>query len=74
MSDTRWISRHQWQTKSAIPDDDELCVFSALLDVVGHDGNVLEIQGGIDLVHHVQRRRLQKKQQYQHRKKLEASP
>lgn len=42
-----------------VPDDDKLGVLGALLDVVGDDRNVLEVQGGIDLVHHVQGRRLQ---------------
>ena len=37
-------------------DDDELCVPGPLLDVVGHDGDVLEVQGRVNLVHHVQRR------------------
>lgn len=44
-----------------IPDDDELSVLGALFDVVGDDRNVLEVQSGIDLVHHVQRRRLQRR-------------
>ena len=35
--------------------DDKLGVFSAFLDVVGHDGDVLEVQGSVDLVHHVER-------------------
>jgi hypothetical protein len=42
-------------------DDDELSVLGPLLDVVGHDGHVLEVQGCVNLVHHVQRRRLQTK-------------
>ena len=29
-------------------------VFSAFLDVVGHDGDVLEVEGGVDLVHDVE--------------------
>lgn len=41
-----------------VPDDDELSVLGALLDVVGHNRHVLEVKGRIDLVHHVQRRRL----------------
>ena len=36
-------------------DDDELSVPSSLLDVVGHDWDVLEIQGGVDLIHDVER-------------------
>lgn len=52
-----------WLTLSCVilvlvPDDDELGILGALLDVVCHDGNVLEVQRRIDLVHHVQRRRL----------------
>ncbi|ETN00818.1 hypothetical protein PPTG_24185 [Phytophthora nicotianae INRA-310] len=39
-------------------DDDELCVARALLDVVAHNRHVLEVQGSINLVHHVQRRGL----------------
>merc|ERR1712078_653887 len=35
-----------------------LALVFALLDVVGHYGDVLEVQRGIDLVHHVQRVRL----------------
>ena len=34
--------------------DYELRVLSSLLDVVGHDGDVLEVQGGVDLVHDVE--------------------
>ena len=36
-------------------DDDELGVPSPLLDVVGDYGDILEVQGGVDLVHHVER-------------------
>ena len=39
-------------------DDDELSVLGPLLDIVGHDGDVLEVEGGVDLVHDVERRRL----------------
>lgn len=39
-------------------DDDELGVPSPLLDVVGYDGDILKIQGCVDLVHHVQGSRL----------------
>ena len=35
--------------------DDELCVFGPLLDVICHDGDVLEVQGRVNLVHDVQR-------------------
>ena len=35
-------------------DDDELGVLGPLLDVVGHYGHVLEVQGGVDLVHDVE--------------------
>ena len=35
--------------------DDELCVPGPLLDIVGHDGDVLEVQSRVNLVHHVQR-------------------
>ncbi len=42
-------------------DDNELSVLGPLLDVVGHNGHVLEVQGCVYLVHHVQRRRLQTK-------------
>lgn len=41
-----------------VPDDDELGILRALLDVVRHDGHVLEVEGRVDLVHHVQRGRL----------------
>jgi len=41
-------------------DDDELSVLGPLLDVVCHNRHVLEVQGCVYLVHHVQRRRLQK--------------
>ena len=39
-------------------DDDELRVLRTVLDVVGDDGDVAEIQRGIDLVHEIERRRL----------------
>ncbi len=57
------ISEDQ-QELNTVPetDDDELSVLGPLLDVVGHNGHVLEVQGCIYLVHHVQRRRLQKNQ------------
>ena len=32
-----------------------------LLDVVGDDGHVLEVEGRVDLVHHVERRRLHRR-------------
>ena len=41
-------------------DDDELCVLGPVLDVVGDDGDVTEVQGSINLVHEVQRRWLSK--------------
>lgn len=50
---------HTQSNMVRVPDDDKLRVLGALLDVVGDDWNVLEVQGGIDLVHHVQGRRLQ---------------
>ncbi len=34
-------------------DDDELGVAGPLLDVVGDDGDVLEVEGRVDLVHDV---------------------
>lgn len=42
----------------SLPDDNELGVLRAFLDVVGHDRHVLEVQRCVDLVHHVQRRGL----------------
>ena len=36
-------------------DDNELCVLCAVFNIVGHDGDVSEIQSGVDLVHEVQR-------------------
>ena len=36
-------------------DDDELSVLGSLFDVVGHNGNVLEVQGSVNLVHDVER-------------------
>ena len=39
-------------------DDDELGVAGPLLDEVGHDGGVLEVQGSVDLVHEVEGSRL----------------
>ena len=39
-------------------DDDELGVARALPDVVADDGDVLEVERGVDLVHDVQRRGL----------------
>ena len=36
-------------------DDDELSISGPFLDVVGHNGDVLEIQSSIDLVHHIER-------------------
>jgi hypothetical protein len=35
-----------------------LCIFRTVLDVVGNDGNVTEIEGSINLVHEVQGSRL----------------
>lgn len=37
------------------PDNDELCVLRSLLDVVGNNGHVLEVEGSINLVHDIQR-------------------
>lgn len=37
-------------------DDDELRVLCSILDVVCDDGNIPEVESGIDLVHEVQRR------------------
>ena len=57
-------------------DDDELGVAGALLDVVAYDGHVLEVQGGVDLVHDVQRRRfvvVQGEDQRQRRERLLAT-
>ena len=34
--------------------DYELRVLGPLLDIVGHDGDVLEVEGGVDLVHDVE--------------------
>ena len=39
-------------------DDDKLRVLRAVLDVVGDDGHVPEVERGVDLVHEVQRRGL----------------
>jgi len=39
-------------------DADELAVLGALLDVVRDDRHVLEVEGGVDLVEEVERRRL----------------
>ena len=36
-------------------DYDELSVLGPLLDVVGDYGDILEVQCGVDLVHHVER-------------------
>ena len=36
-------------------DDDELSILGPLLDVIGNNGDVLEVQGGINLVHDVER-------------------
>ncbi|RUS83430.1 hypothetical protein EGW08_008802, partial [Elysia chlorotica] len=36
-------------------DNDELSILLSHLDVVGYDGNILEVEGGIDLVHDVER-------------------
>ena len=35
--------------------NDKLCIFGPLLDVIGHDGDVLKVQGRVNLVHDVQR-------------------
>ena len=48
------------QKQPVVPeaDDDELGVLCSFLDVVGHDGDVLKIEGRVNLVHDVERGRL----------------
>ena len=45
-----------FQRKGIVPQgyDYELRVLGPLLDIVGHDGDVLEVEGGVDLVHDVE--------------------
>eukprot|EP00962_Isochrysis_galbana_P023267 scaffold7006_cov108-Isochrysis_galbana.AAC.8 len=57
-------------------DDDELRVARALLDVVAHDGDVAEVERRVDLIHHVERRRLvvvERKDERERRERLLAS-
>ncbi len=41
-------------------DDDELSIFRPVLDIVGYDRDIAEIEGGVNLIHEVQRCRLWK--------------
>lgn len=50
--------REESGTYVAQRDADELAVLGALLDVVRDDRHVLEVEGGVDLVEEVERRRL----------------
>lgn len=50
--------RKQGDTHVAERDADELAVFCPLLDVVGDDGHVLEVERGVNLVEEVERCRL----------------
>ena len=36
-------------------DYDEPRILGSLIDEVGHNGNILEVQGSTNLVHHIQR-------------------
>ena len=40
-------------------DDDELSLLRAVFDVIGDNGDIPEVQGGIDLVHKVEWGRLE---------------
>jgi hypothetical protein len=56
----RVVSNHGNFISTSIPkrDDDELCVLRPILDVVGDNGDITEVESCIDLVHKVQRCRL----------------
>ncbi len=56
------INPHQLisQVKHIIPqrNDNKLRILRPLLNIIAHNGHILKIQGRINLVHEVQRRRL----------------
>jgi hypothetical protein len=57
---TRYYILKMIATIKTLPeaDNDELSILCSLLDIVCHNGHVLEVQGGVNFIHHVERCRL----------------